>query len=96
MSAPGKLTSNEYESRKRWLENLSNLTKAEYVEIVRILKKEGDQYSENNNGIFFNVATVKQETFDALQLFMEFTFKNRSELADREKFLSTLVVTVAP
>jgi len=96
MSTPGKLSSEEYNRRKQWLDVLSNLTSAEYVEIVRILKKHQEEYSENNNGIFFNVANVKQETFDALQLFMEFTFKNRSELADREKFLSTLVVAVVP
>jgi len=96
MSTPGKLSSEEYNRRKRWLDTLSNLTSAEYVEIVRILKKHQEEYSENNNGIFFNVASVKQDTFDALHLFMEFTFKNRSELADREKFLSTLVVSVTP
>jgi hypothetical protein len=92
MSLPGKLTSSEYERRRVFHESLKGLTKAEYVEIVRLLNKYEESYSENLNGVFFNVCTISQVTFDALELFLKFTQSNRRDLADREVFLSTLVV----
>jgi len=92
MSLPGKLTSSEYERRRVFHESLKGLTKAEYVEIVRLLNKYEETYSENLNGVFFNVCTISQVTFDALELFLKFTQSNRRDLADREVFLSTLVV----
>jgi hypothetical protein len=92
MSLPGKLTSSEYERRRVFHESLKGLTKAEYVEIVRLLNKHEESYSENLNGVFFNVCTISQVTFDALELFLKFTQSNRRDLADREVFLSTLVV----
>ena len=90
-AAPGLLEPQEYERRKRFLEDLKDLTKPEYIEIVRILKKFEATYSENDNGVFFNVANVSQQVFDALELFMQFTKTNRKNLAEREKYLSTLV-----
>jgi hypothetical protein len=92
MSLPGKLSSSEYERRRVFHESLKGLTKAEYVEIIRLLNKYEETYSENLNGVFFNVCTISQLTFDALELFLKFTQSNRRDLADREVFLSTLVV----
>jgi len=92
MSTPGKLEPEEYERRKVFHDSLKGLTKAEYVEILRLLNKHEEAYSENLNGVFFNVCTISQVTFDALELFLSFTQSNRRDLADRERFLSTLVV----
>ena len=91
-SAPG-LSAAEYERRRNFLEGIKLLTKAEHIEIVRILQKHKAVYSENSNGVFFNVTTLCQATFDALELFLKFTQSNRKDLADREIFLSTLVHT---
>lgn len=91
MSTPGPLLAqDEYERRRRFLECLRALTKAEHVEIIRILQKHEAEFSENNNGVFFNVCTLAQPVFDALELFMSFTQKNRQNLEDRELYLSTL------
>lgn len=90
-SAPGKLPADEYERRRIWLDDIGKFTKSEHIEIIRILNKHTEEYSENNNGIFFNVAGVKQETFDALQLFLDFTKRNHQDLADREQYMSTLM-----
>lgn len=91
MPTPGPLLpQEEYERRKRFLDGLRTLTKAEHIEIVRILQKHEAEYSENTNGIFFNVCTLDQPVFDALELFLYFTQKNRKNLEDREMYLSTL------
>ena len=90
MSAPGLLAPEEYELRKKFLDGLKLLTRAENIEIVRILQKHEAVFSENLNGIFFNVVALPQTTFDALELFISFTQSNRRDLADREQYMSTL------
>ena len=95
MPTPGPLLQHdEYERRRRFLEGLRTLTKAEHIEIIRILQKYEAEYSENNNGVFFNVCTLSQPVFDALELFLSFTQKNRQNLEDRELYLSTLSTAV--
>lgn len=91
MSTPGTfLDPPEYERRRLFLEQLKGLTKPEYVEIVRILQKHDIAYSENANGIFFNVGVLEQTVFDALVRFLEFTQSNRRDLAAREQMMSLL------
>lgn len=80
----------EYERRKAFLENLKKLHTSEYIDIVKILKAENVSYSENSNGIFFDVALLIQTTFDRLEKFMSFVHLNRQELAEREKIISDL------
>ena len=91
MSAPGNfLDPVEYERRRLFLDQLKGLTKPEYVEIVRILQKHEISFSENANGIFFNVGLLDQVVFDALVRFLEFTQSNRRDLAAREQIMSNL------
>ena len=94
MSVPGeaKLSSDEYERRRTFLESLKGLTKAEYVEIVRILQKYQAPFSENHNGIFLNLSTMEQFVFEELEKFLIFTQTNRQKLSDRDSLLSTLLV----
>lgn len=88
------LSPEEYEQRKSFLEALKGLTKAEYIEIVRILQKHEVVYSENSNGIFFNIGMLDKKVFDALLKFMEFTQSNRRDLAARESFMSLLATEI--
>jgi hypothetical protein len=87
---PGNLSPEEYERRRDFLESLKTLTKTEHIEIVRILQKNDVTYSENANGIFFNVGMLEQSAFDALVQFIHFTQSNRRDLAERESILSSL------
>lgn len=83
----------EYERRKLFLEALKKLHISEYIDIVRILKQEKVEYSENTNGIFFDVAQLPQETFDTLDKFMAFVNMNRKDLAERENQICALQET---
>lgn len=93
-AAPGdtKLSNEEYVRRKLFLDSLKGLTKAEYVEIVRLLQKHEVVYSENHNGIFLNLTALSQDVFDDLERFLTFTQSNRQNLLDRDTLLSTLLV----
>lgn len=86
------LTIEEYDRRKQFLQEISSLTNAELIEIVRILRTHKFAYSENTNGVFFNVAAVPQELFEALDTFIQFTKTNRSSIEDRNKIFTTLGV----
>ena len=87
---PGHLTIQEYERRREFLETMKSLSKAELVEIVRILQRFEVVYSENTNGIFFNVGMLEQDVFEALIKFLEFTQSNKRVLAAREEYMCAL------
>ena len=94
VTVPGVLSSEEYERRKAFLDNLKSLTKTEHIEIIRILQKHSAEFSENLNGIFFNCCNLAQPVFDDLELVIQFTQTTRKNLADRELYLSSLTRTV--
>ncbi len=68
-----------YEERKLFLEQLSILSRSELEEIFRIIRRSNDVYSENTNGIFFDVSALKKDTFIKLNDFMNYCLQNRTE-----------------
>ena len=79
-----------YEQRKQFFENLKILTKSEYEEIFRILKRGREEYTENSNGIFFDVVAVSESTFEQFQEYMKFCLENRRIEEGRTQQLATL------
>jgi choline kinase len=77
----------EYEKRKVLFENLKMLATSEYEEIFRILKRNNESYTENSNGIFFDVMNIKNETYSDMEKFMSFCLKTRQNDIDRQKEL---------
>jgi len=75
----------DYERRKAFLEDLNTLNKVEQEEVFRILKKNSSLFSENSNGIFFDVSRIDKSTFSQLLTFIEFCKKNREEFESREQ-----------
>ena len=89
------LSPEEYERRKVFLAELKGLSKTEYVEILRILKQHDTSFSENHNGVFFNMCSLTQEAFEALCLFRRFTLQNKEQLKDRERMMSSLTTAIS-
>jgi hypothetical protein len=79
------LSTQEYEERKHFLDELKGLSKGEQEEVYRILHQARAEYSENSNGIFFDVCKLPAEVFGQLQKFMKFCRKNRDDFAAREE-----------
>jgi hypothetical protein len=75
----------EYEERKKLLEDMKRLVKSEQEAIFRILKAEKAEYSENSNGIFFDVSKLSTPLFMKLREYMEFCRKNRDDFTQREE-----------
>ena len=79
-----------YEERKVFFEHLKILVKSEYEEVFRILKKYNESYTENSNGIFFDINLLKEETFGQLKEYMQFCLENRRLEEGRSKQLANL------
>ena len=85
-ASAANLTNEEYEERKVFLEELKKLVTVEQEEIFRILKKNKCEYSENSNGVFFDVSRISNEVFLQMKSFLSFCQANRKnfEIRDRE------------
>ena len=73
----------EYERRKIFCEEMKTMGRSEHIEFARILRKHDIQTSENRSGIFFDMAKLPQEVFDALVVFRSFVQQNNQELDKR-------------
>jgi hypothetical protein len=80
----------DYEDRKLFLERLPTLVKDEFEEIFRIVKNSGVPWSENSNGIFFDINAVPDDIFEKLKGFMEFCMTNRAEQEERIRLMEAL------
>ena len=92
--AESLLAPEEYERRRVYLQNITNLSKSECIEFVRILKDNNIEYSENSNGIFINIGTLPQNIFDKMEHLLMFIQRNRKDLADRELVMSSLATEI--
>lgn len=79
------MNNEEYEHRKQLLEEIKLLTKIEQEGIFRILKTTNSSYSENSNGIFFDISKLTIESFEQMRQFLDFCKQNRQSFEDREK-----------
>lgn len=79
-----------YEERKTLFENIKILVKPEQEEIFRILRKTRESYTENSNGIFFDLASISNETFSNIKEYIKFCLENRQEHEARLKELETI------
>jgi hypothetical protein len=84
------LTNQEYEERKIFVEQLSILMKSEYEHIYRILKNSGESCSENCNGIFFDVLSLKPETFKEMRDYINTCIQIRNSQDERIKEMDKL------
>lgn len=81
---------NSYEERKIVFENIKILDKPEHEEIYRIIRKTKENYTENSNGIFFDLTGISDECFNSIKEYINFCLKTRQEHESRLKDLETI------
>jgi hypothetical protein len=79
-----------YEDRKKVFEYIKLLVKPEQEEIFRIIRKTKENYTENSNGIFFDLSNISDEAFNQIKEYLNFCLKTRQEDAERLKELETI------
>ena len=93
------ITAQSYEVRREFHANLSQLVKSEYEELFRILKLSDETYSENSNGVFFDVMNISEDSFIKMLNFMNFCMDSRKNQSDRIEQLKSItndVLYVSP
>ena len=91
MSGEGTvINATEYERRRNFCDALKSMSKPEFIEIARILRRHGVTMSENRSGLFFDMSKVSDEVFVDLLQFREFVNQNSTELRKRDGILDSL------
>jgi len=79
-----------YEDRKKVYDDIKYLQKPEQEELVRILRKTRESYTENSNGIFFDLSAVSEESFLQIKEYLHFCLRTRQEHEQRLKALEVI------
>ncbi len=80
----------DFEKRKKMLEELKKFTRAEQEELYMILRKNGEEVSENRNGMFFDLLNLNETTIEKINKLIIFCNENRNSFESREKTLLNL------
>ena len=84
-SSAATLSADEYEQRRQMLEHIKALSKHEMQEIYTILKNTASEFSENSNGVFFDLCKLPAEAAKQIAEYIGFCKKVREEFAQREE-----------
>ena len=80
----------EYERRRVFCESMKKMSRPEFIEIARILRRNGVPISENRSGLFFDMAKLPAPVFEELLRFREFVAQGAVELAKRETMMKEM------
>jgi hypothetical protein len=61
------------------IEQSKQLQKAEHIEIFKIIDKNGDDYTCNENGVFVALNKLKPDTLKQITQFIDFCMHNKSQ-----------------
>jgi hypothetical protein len=75
---------------KKVVNAIRDLSKTEIDELFKLLYKENCEYTQNNNGIFFNLSWVSEETMAKIEQFIEFCNQSNTELVRYETLCDVL------
>ena len=72
------------------------LVKSEQEEIYRILRKTKETYTENSNGIFFDLSMISHQAYCAIKEYMQFCMKTRQEMNCRIEEMERIRIEQQP
>lgn len=83
-------TQEDYEKRKKVWEAIKGLMKSEQEELFRILLRNKIEYTENTNGIFFDVGKIESDVLEQIETFLNFCQQNRMDFERRNQDMEDL------
>jgi len=90
MASIPNTTKQAYEAKKSLLEEMKLLSKEEYEEVFRIIKRANVEYTENSNGVFFDLAHCSDDVCTKLEKFLELCKTQRKDEEQRSQELEVL------
>lgn len=82
----GPIYSNK--QKRMILEKINMLTSTEHEEIWKIVKKHEVSFSQNKNGVFFNLSIVPPEIMCEIDKFVDYCISNKKELDEYDKIIN--------
>ena len=79
-----------YKERKQIFDNITILVKPEQEEVFRIIRKNKVVYTENSNGIFFDLTNITDDVLEQIKEYIDFCLKTRQDHEIRLKDLETI------
>ena len=64
---------------------IKNLNKLEHIEILKILINDNIKYTENNNGVFFNLRTLNNIVLNKINFFVNYCVNNKKLFKNEKK-----------
>ena len=80
----------DFDLRKKIFDEIKKFSRTEQEELFRILKKNSEEVSENRNGIFFDLLSLKTDTIEKIQEWLKFCSENRQAFEERERTITEL------
>lgn len=80
-----KIKELDYYEKVSIKDRIDKLTKEGKIEILRIISKNNEVYSENKNGIFFDITKLSNSTLLKIDEFLLFSETNKKELEKEEE-----------
>jgi len=81
----------DFETRKVIFEEIKRFNRTELEELYKVLRRGGEEVSENRNGMLFDLLSVKDETVVKIQELIQFCIENRANFESREKVMNQLI-----
>lgn len=81
-----------YDEKKRIFEDIKFLAKPEQEELFRIIRRMKETYTENSNGIFFDLTLISDPTFFQIKEYLTFCLRTRQEHEERLKEMEAIRV----
>ena len=81
----------DFETRRNIFEEIKRFNRTELEELYKVLRRAGEEVSENRNGMFFDLLSLKDDTIVKIQELIQFCIENRANFEVREKVMSELI-----
>ena len=66
-------------------DEIDNLTKLEKIEIFKIIYKNNEKFTENKNGIMFDLNKCCSVTIESIQKLLNYSNDNKKELEQKDE-----------
>lgn len=74
--------------RKNVLDKINSLSATEHEEILKIVKKHNVSFSQNKNGVFFNLSVLQHDIVLEIDQFVNYCLSNKKELDEYDKIIT--------
>lgn len=74
--------------RKVLFDKINTLSSTEHEEIFKIVRNHGISFSQNKNGVFFNLSNVSEDIIEEMENFISYCMNNKQELDEYDKIIN--------